>query len=82
MAIIEKYRYGLSEPSSSQDKVNGMISIDVARFNLETSRGRGKSNQLPPACGKLKSNPVISVPGATRCGLNARCVWLTVSVKV
>jgi hypothetical protein len=82
VAVIKEYRHGLSEPGSSQHQVNGVVSIDIACFNLETSGRRGKSNELPPSCGKLKLNPVIRAPGATRSGLNAGRVWLTVSVKV
>jgi hypothetical protein len=82
VAVIEKYRYGLSEPGSSQNKVDGVVSIDIARFNLEASCRRGKSNKLPLGCGELKLNAVIGVPGASRSGLNAGRVWQTVSVKV
>jgi hypothetical protein len=34
VAIVQKYRDGLPEPSRGKDQVNGMISVDVARFDL------------------------------------------------
>jgi hypothetical protein len=37
MAIIEKDRYRLIEPSRGQDQINGLVSIDIARLNQETA---------------------------------------------
>src|SRR5277367_5364878 len=33
MTIIQKYRYGLSEPGAGKDQINGVISVNVTRFD-------------------------------------------------
>ena len=48
MAIIEKYCYGLSEPSGGKDQVNGVVSIDVAGLDLEAACRPNKLNRLSP----------------------------------
>ena len=63
MAIIEKDCYGLIEPSSGEYQVNSMVSIDIARLNLQAARGRDESNRLAPARGELKLNAVLSSAG-------------------
>jgi hypothetical protein len=60
VAIIKEYGYGLSEPSGGDDQVNCVVSIDIARLDQKATRGPYKSNRLPPRCGELKLNPIIS----------------------
>jgi hypothetical protein len=60
MAIIEKDCYGLIEPGGAEDQVNSMVSIDIARLDPQAACGRDKSKGLPPGCGELQLNPIIS----------------------
>ena len=71
MAIIQKYRYGLSEPCGSKNQVNGVISVDVARLNLQAAGRRDKLNGLPARGGELKVNPIGACIGGAVSVLNA-----------
>src|SRR5271169_4481125 len=71
MTIIQKYRYGLSEPCAGKDQVNGVISIDVTRFDAQAARGRDQLNGLVPCGRELKFNPVGAAAAASGPGLNA-----------
>src|SRR5580693_8203495 len=82
MAIIQKYRYGLSEPCGSKNQVNGVISIDVARLHPQTAGGREKLNGLPPCCRQLKLNPVGAAAAAIMTSLNASEVQAMIAVKI
>jgi hypothetical protein len=82
MAIIEKYRYGLSKPSGDKDQVNCMISIDIARFDSEAANRPDNSNGLPSSCRKLKLDPVVGTRKVALAGLNAGYIRAKVPVKI
>jgi hypothetical protein len=82
MAIIEQYRYGLSAPSCGEDEINNMISIDIARFDQEAANRPDHANRLPPGCGELKLNPVVSSAGTVWPSLNACQIWTKVPVEI
>jgi hypothetical protein len=82
MAIIKKYRYWLSQPRGGKDQVNGMVSIDIARFNYQPASRCNKLNRLPPGFRKLKLNPVVGTRRVAPPGLNAGYVGVKVSVKI
>ena len=60
MTIVEKDCYGLIRPSSREDQVNSMVSVDVARLDPQAACRRDKSNGLLPNFGELKLNPIVS----------------------
>lgn len=82
MTIVKKYCYGLIEPSSGENQVNGMVSIDIARLDPQAARRRDKSNRLQPDCGELELNPVVSIAGTVWPSLNAGQIWTHISVKI
>ena len=82
VAVVQKYRYGLSEPCGSKNQVNGVISIDVARLHPQTAGGREKLNGLPPCCRQLKLNPVGAAAAAIMTSLNASEVQAMIAVKI
>lgn len=82
MTIVQEDCYGLIEPGSGEDQVNSMISIDIARLNPQSACRRDKPNRLPPDCGELKLNPVVSRAGAVWPSLNASQIRTHISVKI
>ena len=61
MSIIEKNRYGLPEQGASQDQINSMISVDIARRDLKAANTCDNLNGLAPGCREVKLNPVVRV---------------------
>jgi hypothetical protein len=82
MAVIEKYRYRLSEPSGDEDQVDRMVAIDIARFDQQAARRGNELNGLSPDGGKLKLNRVISTARAVLYGLNAGEIRTKVPVEI
>jgi len=48
MPVVQKYGYGLSEPSGGEDKVNGVVTVYVSRLDLQSAGRRDKLNRLLP----------------------------------
>jgi hypothetical protein len=71
VAVIQKYRHGLSEPSGGKDQVNSVVSIDIARLDQEAACRRVKLNGLLPDSGELELNPVTISAGGAAPSLNA-----------
>jgi hypothetical protein len=82
VAIIQKYRYGLSEPCGSKNQINGVISIDIARLHPQAAGRRDKLKGLPPCCRQLKLNPVGAAAAAIMTSLNASEVQAMIAVKI
>jgi hypothetical protein len=82
MAIIQKNRYGLSEPCGGKNQVNGVISVDVARLNLQAAWRRDKLNGLSARGGELQANPVSACIGGAVSVLNAGEVQAMIAIKV
>src|SRR5580704_10727719 len=82
VAIIQKYRYRLSEPCGGKDQVNGVIAINVARFDPQATRRGDQSNGLPRCCGELKLNPVAACGGGGVSVLNAGEIQAMIAVKI
>jgi hypothetical protein len=59
LAIVQKYGDRPSEPSGGKDKVNGVVSIDIARLYLQAACRSNKLDGLLPDCGEVKLNPVV-----------------------
>jgi hypothetical protein len=82
VAIIEENRYRLTEPSRGEDKVNNMVSVNVACLNLETPGRCDEPNRLPSGCRKLQLNPVFSAGEATLAGLNTGNIRNRIAVEI
>src|SRR5277367_504217 len=83
MAIIEKYRHGPSEQSGSQNQINSMISVDVARHDPEAASTCDNLNELRmPGCGELKLNPIVSTGKVASSRLNVGKVRTKIAVKI
>ena len=82
VTIIEEYRYGLSAPSGGEDESNGMVSIDIARFDQEPANRTDTANRLPTSCRKLKLNPVVGRRRVALRGLNAGFIGTKAPVKI
>src|ERR1700723_171395 len=82
MAVVQQDRYGLPEPCSGEDQVDGMISVDIARLDAETTRGRDKRHGFPARRGKLKLNPIGAGARYAASCLDAGQVEVAVAVKI
>ena len=82
MTIIEKNCYGLFEPSSGENQVNSVVSIDVAGLDRKAARKSGNLNRLLPDCRKLKVNPVVGQGGVGSPDMYASYIGEKVSVKI
>jgi hypothetical protein len=82
MTIIEKNRYGLPEQSGSQDQINSMISVDIARRDLKTTNTCNNLNGLVPGCRELQLNPVVTAGEVASPGMNADDVRTEVAVEI
>lgn len=71
MAVIEKYRDGLSEPAGDENQVNRTIPIHVAGFDGEAAIRSDNPNELPPSGGKLQLYPIVGVREAALARMNA-----------
>src|SRR3984885_8252765 len=82
MAVVQQDRYGLPEPCGGEDQVDGMISVDVACFDAETTRGRDKLHGVPARRGELKLNPVGAGTRYAASRLDAGQVEAAVAVEI
>ncbi|MGB8540597.1 MAG: hypothetical protein WCD49_03070 [Candidatus Acidiferrales bacterium] len=82
MAVIQKNRYGLSEPCGSKNQVNDVISIDVARLDPQAAGRRDKLNGLLPRGGELKVNPIGACVGGAVSVLDDGEVRAKIAVKI
>src|ERR1700724_208266 len=82
VAIIQKYRNGLTEQVISQDEVNCMISVDIARRDLKSANTGNNLKGLLPGCRELKLNPVLSMRGIALASLNTGEIRTEVTVEI
>ncbi|MGD0963378.1 MAG: hypothetical protein ABSA57_05690 [Candidatus Acidiferrales bacterium] len=59
MAIIEKDRYGLSQPRGGKDQVNCVVSVDITGLNEQAARRPSQTNRLWPSRRELELNPIV-----------------------
>jgi hypothetical protein len=82
MAVVQKNGDRLSEPCGGKNQINGVITIDVARFDPQAARRRDKLNELPSCCRELKLNPVGAAAAAIMPNLNAGQVRALIAIKI
>lgn len=82
MAVVEKYRHGLSEPCGGDDEINSVISINVPRLDQEAACWSNKVNRLSSELRKLYLNRVVGTAAPVLFGLNAGEIWATVAVEI
>jgi hypothetical protein len=82
VAIVQKYRDGLPEPGGGEDQVNGMISVDVARFYPQASGRSDELHGLSPCSGELKLNPIGAGAGGVVSTLNAGQVRAMIAIEI
>jgi len=82
VAIIQKNRYGPSEPCGGKNQVNGVISIHVARLDPQAAGRRDKLNGLLPRGGQLEVNPIGACVGGAVSVLDAGEVRAKIAVKI
>ena len=59
VTIIEKNCHGLPKPRCSEDQIESVIAVDIARSDLETAYRRDDLKRLPPGGTELQLNPII-----------------------
>ncbi len=82
MAVVQQDRYGLPEPCGGEDQVDGVIAVDVACFDAETTRRRDELHGLSARRGELILNPVGTGSGCAATRLNAGQVQAAVAIKI
>ena len=82
VAVVQNYSDGLPEPCGGKNQINGVISIDVTRFDAQATGWRDKLQGLPPGDGELKLNPVRARAGGVVATLNAGQVGALIAVKI
>jgi len=82
VAIIEKNRHGLLKPRAGQNQIEGMVTVDVARHDLQAA-GRGDDqNPLALASRNLQPNPVVCQGNITSPCFNIGQVGTAIAVQV
>ena len=82
MAIVEKYRYRLFEPSCGKDEIRSVVSIDIPRLDGEAAWRREKLNCLPPGCRELELYPIVRGGGPDSGRLDSGKIGVLVPVEI
>jgi len=82
VAVVEKYRHGLSAPCGGNNQIDTVISIDVPRLDQEAAYRGHKVNRLSSDLGKVYLNRVVGTVVCVLSGLNAGEIWTTVAIEI
>jgi hypothetical protein len=82
MTVVEENGYRPPGPGRRQNQVDGMISVDVLRFDQESARRAYESNRLRLRCAQIDLNPVIRRNRIAPPWLNAREIGTKIVVEV
>jgi hypothetical protein len=80
--IVEQNRHLPAEPGGGKHQVNGMIAVNVARFDEQTTPGRDHAQEMRTTCRQANANPIACLRGFGLSRLNGHQIGTIISIEI
>ena len=82
MAVIYKDRDRAAEPGGGNNKVQGIVAVDITKEDLQPADGRGNTQELARSGAQPQSDPIALTRGAGLPILYGGNVRLVIAVEI
>ncbi len=82
MSIIDKHSDRRFQPCGTDDEVNDVVAVYIARGNFESADGAVHADHLPRTCAHAETDPIMGMGSADQPGFDRGEIGPAVAVKI